>query len=482
MASAQSIQISIKNDRTHDSDRLHLLLTADNVSGLSGIPLDTVSKLSDLKHGVIAFDTIKSARLYVGLGEFANPPTPDGPHYFGWIEFTKTAADTAVWVNLSNVDLTGLPLALSGTTSAGKAFSLGTRVPMTSPKGKKNLIEEAQAIPAGAGAFITTENGKGPVKILAPTVCPDAYPTFDSYLKSLCDAEAPLSLRSDVPPTGSAVTFSGSFLKAKKGSDVIVSLTSASNDTLTVTKDNLTSQIIYACDGGNLSYNGTSYPQNRTAANDPGSTESERVITNSIFRNLMIGLNEGYLSALGPNDSTQFPGQTPFAGGNGNLYARLVHQATNSYGFAYADANLKTLITADPTEVLTLTILKDDQILGYSSDPGGVVANLPQTGKYQFGIGSGSGALGPIRINNWCYPASDYGAFGGYLPDLKDWTKMAFSGLGPEHYIWVKNGKIHTGGCLSADPVWTNDVTEWPADLAWVSGKTAPAKPKPEPC
>ena len=59
----------------------------------------------------------------------------------------------------------------------------------------------------------------------------------------------------------------------------------------------------------------------------------------------MIGINEGYFSMTNPanNDNSMFPGLVPFATGDGNQYAQVIHEGSNSYGFPYADSNLKVL-------------------------------------------------------------------------------------------------------------------------------------------
>ncbi len=464
--------INLTNDRA-STDDVRLLLVADTVSGLSGITLNTVTKLSELPGGsAISFDSITSARLYVGLGDFANPPTPNGPDYFGFIEFTKTAADADVWINLSNVDLVGLPLTLAGTYQGGEAFSLGYKTPVTASGGASSLIEEITQYLLDQTPVITTTTGQ--TKIAGPTIFPDSYPSFDDYVATLAKAEAPLVITSDPPAGGTAKTFTGSFKNVSGADDVLISMSSEDGDTYDILLGQFTSAIIYACDGGTILYNGQSLPQNRTAKNDPGSTPAERTITNSVFRDIVTGMNEGYFSTSGPNKSEFFSGMTPFEDG-GNDYAQTIHQGSNSYGFPYADGNLKTLIKADPGGDLALTMLKDDQTGGYE-----VYSSTPSGGEYQFGIGAGSSDLGVIKIASWSYQPNNAGAYGGFLPYLPDWTKMEFPDLGPDHYIWIKNGAVDAGDCLGPAPIWQQDhtVLVWGANIAWQPGATPPAKPK----
>jgi hypothetical protein len=47
------------------------------------------------------------------------------------------------------------------------------------------------------------------------------------------------------------------------------------------------------------------------------------------------------------------------------VYAQIMHETSNSYGFPYADANLKTLLVAAIDSPITLTILKDEETGDY---------------------------------------------------------------------------------------------------------------------
>lgn len=465
--------LMLTNDRAATDD-IHLLLVAEAVSGLTGITKDVVTKLSDLTTaGEIAFETIKSGRLYVGLGVFSNPPTPDGQDYYGFVEFTKVGPDSEVWINLSNVDLVGLPLTLSGHQSSGDPFSLGYKTPLVGTASKPGLIAQIEDILVDNSPVVMTQTGQ--IKIVGPTGAPDSYPSFESYVTSLATQEATLEITSDAPKGGEAKVFAGSLKNAKAVDDVLISMVSqdAEQDTYDIRLGDFTSAIIYACDGGWIYYNGQKLPQNRTPAKDPDGVPAEQTITNSVFRDIVTVMNEGYFQPQGPNKSAYFSGIAPFRDG-GNKYAQLIHEASNSYGFPYADGNLKTLITADPTQTITLTMLKDDQIADYQD-----YTSTPDGGEYQFGIGANSQSLGTIEIDIWSYEANSVGAYGGFLPDLEDWTKMEFPDLGPDHYIWIKNGDVVTGGCLGADPVWQDDgkTLIWGADVSWQAGSKSPQKP-----
>lgn len=487
----------LANQSTPDpSKALHVLLTADDSSGVSGITVGTVTPLTD--DMAITFDTIKSGRLYVGYGQYPNPPLPQGPEYYGWIEFSRTSTDTAVWINLSNVDILGLPLTLEGTDSTGAAFSLGYKTPMVATKASDSIIGQVKAVltdgnaPGGSAAVVATTTGQD--KILAPNHVPASYRSYDDYLNSLTDTTATnypasLSILSDTPENGVPVQMAGTFKNAASGSDNIIELTSTDGTQVChITKTNLTSQIIYECDGGYMNWSTDSgktfkaIHQNRTSVNDPSSTVAERTITNSVFREIMIGMNEGYFSMESPsnNNNSMFPGLVPFATGDGNQYAQVIHENSNSYGFPYADSNLKVLVTSQLGAELTLNVIADDATKDYTS-PSDDSSNQPQSGKYQFGIGTGSQALGVIKIGNWRYLPNSTGAYGGFLPDLPNWTKMEFSGLGTNKYIWIKNNQVEEGTganqCLTQACVINNKILVWGAGLAWNGTVPAPTKP-----
>tara|TARA_R110001592_G_scaffold125896_3_gene336268 strand:+ start:5212 stop:6729 length:1518 start_codon:yes stop_codon:yes gene_type:complete len=485
------------NQPTPDpTNTLYVLLTADTSSGVSGITVGTVTPLTE--NMAITFDTIQSGRLYVGYGQFPNPPLPQGPEYYGWIEFSRMSTDTAVWINLSNVDILGLPLTLEGTDSAGNAFTCGYKTPMVATKASDSIIGQVKAVltdsgaAGGSAAVITTATGQD--KILAPNHVPASYRSYDTYLSSLTDTTATnypasLNILSDTPENGTPVQMAGSFKNVTLASDNIIELTSTDGTQIChITKENLTSQIIYESDGGYMSWSTdsgatfTAIHQNRTAVNDPSSTLAERTITNSVFRELMIGINEGYFSMANPsnNDNAMFAGLVPFATGDGNQYAQVVHETSNSYGFPYADSNLKVLVTAQLGADLTLNVIADDATKDYTA-PSDNSSNQPQSGTYQFGIGTGSQALGVIKIGNWRYVADSTGAYGGFLPNLPNWTKMEFSGLGADKYVWVKNNQVEEGTgatqCLTQACVIANKVLIWGAGLAWNGSVAAPTQP-----
>lgn len=491
------------NNQFDKSKALFALLTADSHSGMGGslVPNVLTPVIPQMR---VWFETIKSGRIYIGYGEFNNPPTPGGSDYFGWIELSRTSTDDVVWINLSNVDILGLPITLRGVTSSGNDFTLGYKTPIVAPPpvhgqpAGKGIIDDVKSVLTDnangkSAALITTSTGQ--TKVLAPNHVPASYRSYTPYVNTLIgktnkngSAPVPLKITSDAPKNGSAITFNGHFHAEDSGNYIITLTSTDGTKVFKIKKGDLTTQIIYQCDGGYIYYSTnsgasfTKYPQNRTAANDPSSTAAEQTITNSVFREIMIGLNEGYFSAdtASNNDNSQFPGLVPFASGYGNQYAQVIHNNSNSYGFPYADSNLKVLITAEIGADIFITAIPDDEAHNYQAPPDNS-SNQPQSGTYQLGIGSNSQALGTIKIGNWRYLPNNVGGYGGWLPDLPDWTKMEFTGLGADKYIWIKNGAVteNTNGvnCLTQTCVISNDVLVWGAGLSWNGSTAAPANP-----
>lgn len=470
------MKIKIINNRGTKED-LYLLLTGDKQKGIKGIKPNTSVKLNDLLKInptlEIDIDSIKGARLYVGYGAFPsdNAPIPDGNQYYGWIEFTKTTIGTAVWLNLSNVDVTGLPLILAGTDTANKAFNLGY---------KKSMIDIISMMKTSAlkpatdknSAYITCKTGQ--IKVVGPNGDPDSYASYKSYINTLSTNETPLTITSDTPKGGVPKVFKGKFMNAKDDTDVLISLKSDEGDTFQVLKGQFTTEICYRCDGGTLIYNKKTVDQNQSPQNT-----NDKMYANSTFRDILIGINEGYFTTKGPNESINFPGQVPFSTGQGSDYAKILHENSNSYGFPYADSNLKVLVTALPSETITMTICKDTEAKGYDDNTKDS-PNQPTSGAFQFGIGENSSSLGMITIGGWRYPADKNGAYGGFLPTLTEWTKMNFEG--PNKFIWIKttgDGFISADNCFNTGTPAYNDkkVLIWGAGVKWNSGIDSPTKP-----
>ena len=355
---------TVANNRG-DETEIQLLLTATSATGLQGLELGKSTSLQDFfaanpSHSFAA-DTLVGSRLYVGYGPLPPAPDPNSNQYYGWIEFSKNTADTGVWLNLSNVDIVGLPLTLAGKLAEnGTAFSLGYKSPV------KDIVSDikTQALTSQSPAVVK-DCGGGMIKIVAPNIQFPFYRSYDDYLNALTTAGAKLTIQTDTPIGAPSLTFTGAFSKGSYSTlgntDPVLTLTSGS-DTFQILKNQFTTEYLYRCDGGTILFNSEKLPQNRP---DNGGQLASAVYTNSLFRNLCIGINEGYFTADGDNDSRKFASEKPFGNGTGNVYAQIIYDNSNSYGFPYADANLKTLVVAAVDYPITLTILNDDEAGGY---------------------------------------------------------------------------------------------------------------------
>jgi glycosyl hydrolase family 64 (putative beta-1,3-glucanase) len=350
-----------------DESQLNLLLTATNDdTRLDGIELRKSTSMADFfsrnsSHSFSA-EKLVSSRLYVGYGPMPSNPDPNSNQYYGWVEFSRNPdVDKGVWLNLSNVDIVGLPLTLKGkSANDGNPFSLGYK------KSVKGIISDmkTRALTRQDPAVVK-DCGGGRTKIIAPNIQFPFYREYNDYLNTLTMAAAKLTIQTDTPIGGKSKTFTGSFSKGRyqdlPDAGPILTIT-CDSDTFQILKSQFTTQFLYRCDGGHIVFNGETLPQNR---DDKSATLASAVYTNSLFRNLCIGINEGYFTADGPNDSTKFSSDKPFGNGQGNVYAQIMHETSNSYGFPYADANLKTLLVAAIDSPITLTILRDDEPADY---------------------------------------------------------------------------------------------------------------------
>lgn len=348
---------TIKVHNQRKVEKLYVLLTvAGQATNLKGLEVGKSTLMSEFlaAGGVLSADALVGCRLYVGYGDLPAAPDPNSDQYYGWIEFTQESPAAGLWINLSSVDIVGLPLALSGKLTSGSPFSLGYKT--TTLDIIKQMKADALTGPAPQSALKVCSNGS--TKVIAPNIQFNAYKSYQPYLNEMVKASAALIVHTDTPIGGASKKFTGKF----QSGDTIVSLTSGS-DTFAIKKDMLTTEYLYRCDGGKVLWNGKSVPMNQ---DDDGAHNAEAVYSNSLFRNICTGINEGYFTPKGPNDSSKFHSQTPFASGYGNIYAKIIFDGSNSYGYPYADGNLKTLVVADGNGTVDLYILQDDETGHYS--------------------------------------------------------------------------------------------------------------------
>jgi hypothetical protein len=111
-------------------------------------------------------ETIVVGRLYVGYGEMPPAPDPNSNQYYGWVEFSRNNVDKGVYLNLSNVDIVGLPLTLKGKLADdGKPFSLGYKKPVPDIVAEMKTRALTRQDPG-----VVIDCGSGRTKIVAPNI------------------------------------------------------------------------------------------------------------------------------------------------------------------------------------------------------------------------------------------------------------------------------------------------------------------------
>jgi hypothetical protein len=211
-------------------------------------------------------------------------------------------------LNLSDVDIVGLPLTLQGSSADdGTPFSLGYRRPqqeIVSDIRRRALIGEGPAVVKDCGANRT--------KVVAPNIQFPFYRRYDEYLDALTTAGASLAIRTDTPLGGIAETFTGGFApgsyQALPDAQPLVSLTSGS-DSFQILKSQFTTELLYRCDGGSVAFNGKAVPQNRP---DHAGEDREAVYTNSLFATSASGSTRVTSRQKAPRTARRSLHTTPF--------------------------------------------------------------------------------------------------------------------------------------------------------------------------
>ncbi|MEP0263054.1 beta-1,3-glucanase family protein [Dokdonia sp.] len=315
-----------------DPSQIFLLLTGTGFKG-SGITVGKSTTLASLTNNSFDLTQIDSGRLYISYyTALPTNPAPTSNNYYGYIELTL-GTDNVVWTDLSSVDTFGVPIAMElGATKLGYSKSHNT------------IVQEiATALGGTNGTAVQRKNGKGNTKVVGANVLYMNQPSYDSYLKTLKGKSLTIKNVKDSPLK---YDFTGTFK-----TDGSISLTSTTPKlTFEIPAADLTNKTIYLSNG-NCIYNGKK--RNAMSPNDTCA---------AVYRDIMVGINEGYFSATGKNDSSLFSNLTPFANGHGNVYAKVIHEGSDSYGYPFSDKNLKTLIKVPVTSAsnLKLTILTDD--------------------------------------------------------------------------------------------------------------------------
>ena len=328
------MKITITNSSAvKNASDIFIMLTGNNFKG-SGITIGTPTALSSLTKNSFDVTQIDSGRLYISYyAKLPANPVPTSNNYYGYIELTL-GTDNVLWTDLSSVDVFGVPIAMT----------LGSHKLGYSKSHNAIVKDIATALGGTNGTAVQRKNGKGNTKVVGANVLYMNQPSYDTYLKALSGKS--LTIKS-LQTSPLKYNFTGKF-----NTNGSISLASTSPKlTFEIPAADLTNKTIYLSNGFCV-YNGV-----RRNAMSPNDTCA------AVYRDVMVGINEGYFSASGTNDSSQFPTMTPFASGHGNAYAKAIHEGSDSYGYPFSDLNLKTLLQVPVTSSsnLELIILEDDK-------------------------------------------------------------------------------------------------------------------------
>lgn len=142
------------------------------------------------------------------FGALPASPDPNRNDYCGRSEFSRDpGADQGVWLNLSNMDIVGLPLTVRGMSAEGKPSSLGYR------KSVDEITDEIEDRALPSVPAVVKDCGCGRTKIVAPNSQFRFYRRHDGYLSALTAAGVYLTISADTPRGGAAKTFTGSFAR-----------------------------------------------------------------------------------------------------------------------------------------------------------------------------------------------------------------------------------------------------------------------------
>jgi len=342
---ALALNVEIDNKSGHANV---WVMTIGN-SGTTSIGLNNPTALNHLpvnksKLPYFTLDTLVAGRIYLSLDKampaekILDPANPNmSTIRYDWVELTQDGSASAV-VNLTSVEQFGIPLSMRTYSSAGKQLAQAGYCKTANVLKNKLTALSARAIVTASGKFI---------RALSP-VKSNTYPSFQPYINSV---------------KGQKITIKGHFFGKPQtdynytgmidASSGDINLTSASGSTKLRIPGKTLSRDIYTTDG--IFYvNGATWHTNKNDVNA------------AVYRDVMTGFNLGYFGVQ--NDSSKWSSTKPFQKGNGNQYARVIHECSDSYGYSYSDNNLKVLISIDHAKVDTLriTILSDNATDGCS--------------------------------------------------------------------------------------------------------------------
>jgi hypothetical protein len=364
---AEDLQVHIVNTSSTDPSGVYVMLHGGNSSD-GQLQADTPRTLDQLRDNRFTLAPNSGvARIYFS---FQKPVTVGEPFTsttrFDWVELFYGPPAVSV-ANLTAVDQFGIPLALEALGGSSGSRSWNTAA---------NAIVATLAELA-PGAVIQSATGEF-VRVQSPTHSPSSYPSWQPYLNSLAGQTVTLVdvfSKQGQPPT--QIHYSGTF-----GPDATIRLSGtltqngkpiAGNADLTIygpkppfpppTNPGIPqitfSQQVYPANGP---YFLSDHPATYHTA---GANNAYSVI----YRDLMSGLNNGFLGGKYGNSSTDWLEKPAFAAarttndGYYDQYAARVQKLSGGqiYGYAFSDNTSDPLMTITNSSTLRIHILADDQ-------------------------------------------------------------------------------------------------------------------------
>lgn len=363
---SQTLTVEIANYSGVPSDEVYLLINAGSSADgqlTAGVP----KLLSDLAGGKFTMSAGSPiGRIFVSFGSPVSVGEPfNSSTRFDWVELTYVGPPPNVsQANLTAVDQFGIPMAIEALGAGGNLLgSKGWAVPGTQIIQTLTALAPSAAVNAPDGTF---------VRVLAPNQMPSAYMNLQPYVNSL---------------NGQTVTLTGSFVGVNPPIDFAYSGTFQPDGTITLSGTQTqganpvpapASVTVSGPAPANppptipaLTFAEQIYPANgpyfRSDTGTTFHTAGENNIYSVIYRDLMSGMNNGYIGGKFGNLSTGWAGQPAFAAartspdGFFNAYASAVEQlsAATIYGYAFTDATSDPLLDISGAASLKISIYSD---------------------------------------------------------------------------------------------------------------------------
>jgi hypothetical protein len=351
LSPASAFTVEIDNKSGTADENVWVMVTANGGSPSIGLlnpkkvsELPKTGNTGNVPYPYFTFDELVAGRIYFSLDRAMPAENILDPGRgrnmatirYDWVEVTQDGSQNAA-ANLTSVDQFGIPLAIRTYKNEVQQAQAGYCKPA-------NVVMESLK-KLSKDAFVT--DGVKFVRVLAPVKSPESYPSFDTCLNSL--KGRPITIKGyyyGTPPGD--YNYNGSVTSTGD-----INLKSASNNSFSILSSDLTRQAVYFA-------NGAYYVNDKkidSLAND---------MDGAVYRDVMTGFNMGYFGV--ENDSSKWPQTKPFQNGNGNQYAKIIHECSDSYGYPFTDNSNKVLISIDPAKVDTLriSILADNTTDGCS--------------------------------------------------------------------------------------------------------------------